>query len=90
MPTPEQTRVLIDSLHDANNQRERLFLLVAGLANLLDRPFVIETLEQLLETPAVDNGDTVIFGDVGIAFGHDGRVKSVFQTFDGEECQCLQ
>jgi len=89
MPTPEQTRALVESLHDAKNEREKLFLLIAGLANLLDRSVIIETLERLLAATAEDNGDTVFFGDVGVAFGDDGRVKSVFQTFDGEERQCV-
>lgn len=63
--------------------QERLFGLVASLANLLDRDRVVETVASVLGIDPVEDGDCVIFDDLAIRFGRDGRVASVFRTIDG-------
>ena len=84
MTTPEQTRDLIEALHEQNVERERLFQLIAALAGLLNREIVVETVATILNREAIDNGDCVIFGDIAIRFGADDKVKSVYLTVDGE------
>ncbi len=84
MTTPEQTRNLIEALHEQSVERERLFQLIAALAGLLDREVIVETVATLLNHEAIDNGDCVVFGDVAIRFGADDKVKSVYRTVDGE------
>jgi hypothetical protein len=79
----EDKRRWIEALHAYRDDSERLFGLVASLANLLDRTLVVETMESVLGVTAVHEGDCVIFNDVAIRFGSDGRVKSVFRTIDG-------
>ena len=83
MTTAEQRRQWIEALHAYRDDSERLFGLVANLANLLDRDLVIETMESVLGITAVHDGDCIIFDDLAIRFGSDGRVKSVFRTIDG-------
>lgn len=83
MTTAEERRQWIEALHAYRDDSERLFMLVASLANLLDRALVIETMESVLGIPAVHDGDCVIFADLAIRFGSDDRVKSVFRTIDG-------
>lgn len=83
MTTAEQRRQWIEALHAYRDDSDRLFALVASLANLLDRSLVIETMESVLGVKAVHDGDCVIFDDVAIRFGSDDRVKSVFRTIDG-------
>ena len=83
MTTAEERRQWIEALHAYRDDSERLFALVASLANLLDKALVIETMESVLGIPAVHDGDCVIFDDMAIRFGSDGRVKSVFRTIDG-------
>ena len=83
MTTAEERRQWIEALHAYRDDSERLFALVASLANLLDKALVIETMESVLGIPAVQDGDCVIFDDMAIRFGSDGRVKSVFRTIDG-------
>lgn len=83
MTTAEQRRQWVEALHAYRDDSERLFGLVASLANLLDRELVIETMESVLGITAVHDGDCIIFDDFAIRFGSDGRVKSVFRTIDG-------
>ena len=83
MTTAEQKRQWIEALHAYRDDSDRLFALVASLANLLDRALVIETMESVLGVKAVHDGDCVIFDDLAIRFGKDDRVKSVFRTIDG-------
>lgn len=83
MTSAEQQRQWIEALYAYRDDSERLFGLVASLANLLDRTLVIETLESVLGITAVHEADCVIFDDLAIRFGSDGRVKSVFRTIDG-------
>ena len=83
MTTAEQRRQWIEALHAYRDDSDRLFTLVASLANLLDRALVIETMELVLDVKAVHDDDCVIFDDLAIRFGKDDRVKSVFRTIDG-------
>lgn len=83
MTTAEQRRQWIEALHAYRDDSDRLFTLVASLANLLDRAMVIETMESVLGIEAIHDDDCVIFDDLAIRFGKDDRVKSVFRTIDG-------
>ncbi|HSN51772.1 MAG TPA: hypothetical protein VLS87_04520 [Woeseiaceae bacterium] len=83
MTSAEDRRRWIEALHAYRDDSERLFGLVASLANLLDRALVVETMESVLGVTAVQDGDCVIFEDFAIRFGSDDRVKSVFRTIDG-------
>ena len=83
--TAEQQRQWIEALHAYRDDSERLFRLVASLANLLDRTLVVETMESVLGITAVYDGDCVIFDDLAIRFGSDDRVKSVFRTIGGSD-----
>lgn len=83
MTTEEERRQWIEGLRAYREDSERLFALVASLANLLDEKLVIETMESVLGIVAVRENDCVIFDDLAIRFGSDGRVKSVFRTIDG-------
>jgi len=83
--SPERQRHLIEAIHERNADRDRLFQLIAALANLLDRDIVIETVAGLLKTQPVVDGDSVAFGDVAIRFGADNRVRSVYQIIDGSD-----
>lgn len=83
MTTAEQRRQWIEALHAYRDDSDRMFALVASLANLLDKELVIETMESVLGISAVHDGDCIIFDDLAIQFGRDDRVKSVFRTIDG-------
>jgi len=79
----DERRKWIDALNAHVSDQERLFSLVASLANVLDRDQVIETMQSLLGVAPVYDGDCVMFDDVAIRFGSDDRVRSVFRTIDG-------
>jgi hypothetical protein len=83
MTTAEQRRLWMEALHAYRDDSERLFGLVASVANLLDKALVIETMESVLGVVAVHDGDCVVFDDLAIRFGSDDRVKSVFRIIDG-------
>jgi hypothetical protein len=70
-------------LDDRQSEQERLFGLVASLANLLDRELVVETIATVLGIDPVYDGDCVIFDDLAIRFGPDDKITSVFRTIDG-------
>ena len=53
MTTAEQRRQWIDALQAYRDDSDRLFGLVASLANLLDRELVIETMESVLARTGV-------------------------------------
>ena len=83
MTSSEDRQQWLDALHAHHSDQDRLFSLVAGLANLLDRRQVVETIGSVLGITPVEDGDSVMFDDLTIRFGADGRVKSVFRTIDG-------
>ena len=83
MTSPEERQQWLDALHTHHSDQDRLFSLVAGLANLLDRQQVVETIGSVLGISPVEDGDCVMFDDLAIRFGADGRVKSISRTIDG-------
>ena len=83
MTSPEERQQWLDALHADRSDQDRLFGLVASLANLLDRDLVVETMGSVLGTEPVYEGDCVRFDDLTLRFGADGRVKSVFRTIGG-------
>ena len=83
MDSPEQRRLFIETMHELSTEQDRLFQLIAALANLLDRDNVTETVRKILDIEPVESDDCVVFGDIAIRFGADNRVKSVYKTIDG-------
>ena len=81
--SPEQQRALLEAICDVDSGHERIFELVAALANLFDRRVVVETLAALLDEKPVDDGDSVSFGDIAIRFDANDRLTSIYRTFDG-------
>lgn len=84
LTSPEDRRRWIEALHDQNLEQERLFQLIASLANLLDREIVVETMQTILGIDPVDEGDCVLFGDLTVKFGSSGKVIGIYRTIDGE------
>ena len=80
---PDEPPIWAGSLDDHMTDQERLFSLVASLANLLDRDLVVDTIASVLGIEPVHDGDCVIFEDLAIRFGPDDRVASIFRTIDG-------
>lgn len=85
MTDQEQKRQWMEALHEYSNDQERLFGLVASLANLLDKDLVVETVQSVLGIEPVHDGDCVKFDDLEIQFGQDDRVKSISRTIDGSK-----
>lgn len=77
------TRRMAEALHAQHIDQERLFQLIAALANCLDRDAVIGTMQTMLAIEPVEKGDCVQFDDVAVRFGDDGRVKSLYRVIDG-------
>jgi len=82
--SPEDRRRWIEALHEQNLEQERLFQLIASLANLLDREIVVETIQSILGIEPEDQGDCVLFDDLTVKFGDNGRVIGIYRTIDGE------
>ena len=83
MSNAESTHGLNEILCDQQLERDRLFQLVASLANLLDKATVVETVSSVLGIEPVEIEDCVFFNDLSIKFGDDGRVIGLSHTFDG-------
>ena len=83
MVDQDEKRQWMEALHEYSNDQERLFSLVASLANLLDKDLVVETMQSVLGIEPVHDGDCVRFDDLEIQFGQDDRVKSITRTIDG-------
>lgn len=83
MSTPDPDHGMLQAAHETCMDQERLFQLVASLANVLDRDMVVQTIESLLDTKSTDKGDCVVFGDLAIRFDADDNIKSVYRTYDG-------
>jgi len=81
MPEDPQYPLGILDMHDTD--QEKMFVLVASLANLLDKELVVETVASVLGIEPVYDDDCVVFDDLAIRFGRDGKVASVFRTIDG-------
>lgn len=84
MSTPEERRRWVEALHEQNLEQERLFQLIASLANLLDREIVVETMQSILGIEPVNHEDCVLFGDLSVKFGDNGRVVGIYRTIDGK------
>lgn len=85
MTDQDKKRQWMEALHEYSNDQERLFSLVASLANLLDKDLVVETMQSVLGIEPVHDGNCVIFDDLEIQFGQDDRVKSITRTIDGSK-----
>ena len=83
MTSPEEKRRWVEALHQQNLDQEKLFQLIASLANLLDRDVVVETMQTILGIEPVDQGDCVLFDDLTVKFGATGRVVGIYRTIDG-------
>ena len=80
---PEERRYWIEALHGQNIEQERLFQLIASLANLLDREIVVETMQLILGIEPVELDDCVLFENLAIKFGDNGKVIGIYRTIDG-------
>lgn len=89
MSAPERTRRLIEAIEGQNLSQERLFQLIAALANCLDREVVIETMQHILGIDPVEDGDRVLFDDIAVSFDDRGRVKGMYRLIDGTTPQAL-
>ncbi|MFQ5546787.1 MAG: hypothetical protein ACE5FV_00735 [Woeseia sp.] len=83
MSNPDQNREWMRAQHAQKLEHDRLIQLIAGLANCLDRKFVIETVEAILRVKSVEKGDCVHFDDLALRFGDDGRLLSLYRVIDG-------
>ena len=83
MSSPQQTRRFVEALHAQNLKQEKLFQLIAALANCLDRSFVVETMQDTLGVNPIEKGDCVLFNNIAVRFGEDDRVKSLYKVIDG-------
>lgn len=83
MDAPEHRRRLIEAIEEQNLSQERLFQLIAALANFLDRPVVIETMQHILHVDPIEDGDRVLFDDIAVSFDGHGRVKGLYRIIDG-------
>lgn len=85
MTSPEEKRRLIEAIDEQNLERDRLFQLVAALANCLDRDVVVEIMQSNLGIEPVTNGDTTVFDDIAVRFNIEGRVTSICHVIDGSD-----
>jgi hypothetical protein len=83
LSTADPTHGWNEKLCDRHLERDRVFQLVASLANLLDKSMIVETMTSVLGTEPVEVGDCILFDGLSIKFGNDGRVIGLSQTFDG-------
>ena len=83
LSNPEPTHGWSEMLCDQHLERDRLFQLVASLANLLDKAIIVETVKSVVGIEPVEIEDCILFGDLSIKFGDDGRVIGLSQTLDG-------
>ncbi len=80
---PDSTNGWNGNICDEPVARDRVFQLVASLANILDKPMVIETMKSMLGIEPIEVDDCILFDDLAVKFGEDGRVIGLYQTFDG-------
>lgn len=83
LSNPEPTHGWSEMLGDQHLERDRLFQLVASLANLMDKPILVETMKSVLGIEPVEMEDCILFDDISIRFGDDGRVIGICHTLDG-------
>jgi len=78
----EPTHGWNEMLGDQHLERDRLFQLVAGLANIMDKAILVETMKSVLGIEPVEMEDCILFDDISIRFGDDGRVIGICHTLD--------
>jgi hypothetical protein len=83
LSSAEEKRMWIEALHEQNLQQERLFQLIASLANLLDKDIVVETMQSILGIEPVEMDDCVLFENLAVKFDENGRVAGIYRTIDG-------
>lgn len=83
--TPEERRRWIEALHEQNLEQEKLFQLIASLANLLDREIVVETIRSILGIEPVHKGDCVLFDNLSMKFDDRGKIIGVYRTIDSAD-----
>ncbi len=83
LSNPEPTHRWSEMLCDQQLEHDRLFQLIASLANLLDKAVIVETVKSVVGIEPVELEDCILFGDLSIKFGDDGRVIGLSQTLDG-------
>lgn len=84
LTSAEEKRRWVAALHEQNLEQEKLFQLIASLANLLDRDVVVETMRTILSIEPDDKGECVHFDDLTVKFGANGRVVGIYRTIDGQ------
>jgi hypothetical protein len=83
LSSAEEKRMWIEALHEQNLEQERLFQLIASLANLLDKDIVVETMQSILGIEPVEMDDCVLFENLAVKFDENGRVAGIYRTIDG-------
>lgn len=83
--TPEERRRWIEALHEQNLEQEKLFQLIASLANLLDREIVVETIRSILGIEPVEKDDCVLFDNLSMKFDDRGKIIGVYRTIDSTD-----
>lgn len=83
--TPEERRRWIEALHEQNLEQEKLFQLIASLANLLDREIVVETIRSILGIEPVEQGDCVLFDNLSMKFDDRGKIIGIYRTIDSAD-----
>ena len=95
LTSAEEKRRWVAALHEQNLEQEKLFQLIASLANLLDRDVVVETMRTILSIEPDDKGECVHcdealrrsfeeIPDLTVKFGANGRVVGIYRTIDGQ------
>jgi hypothetical protein len=79
----EPIRPSNETLDAKDEEQERLFRLIASLANCLDRRMAIETVQHFLRIDPIEIGNCVFFDDIAVGFNASGRVNSLYRVIDG-------
>lgn len=83
--TAEERRRWIAALHEQSLEQEKLFELIASLANLLDREIVVQTVRSILGITPVDDGDCVRFDNLSMKFDDRGKIIGIYRTIDSPD-----
>ena len=83
MNSPEESRRWIEAIQEQDLERDRLFQLIAALANCLDREVVVDIMRSHLGVEPVEDGDCTTFDDIAVRFNGEGRVTSIYRVIDG-------
>lgn len=83
--TPAERRRWVEALHEQNLEQERLFQLIASLANLLDKEIVVETIHSILGIAPVEKDDCVLFDNLSMKFDDRGKIIGIYRTIDSTD-----